>query len=69
MEPIISWFLDLSNTKSLGLVILFVTFVSIIIYAYTGKERSKRLESYKDIPFMDDDDRVPTKAPQKKSGE
>jgi len=69
MESIVSWFLDLSNAKSLGLVILFVTFMGIIVYVYTGKKRSKRLESYKDIPFLDDDDRVPTKAPQKKSGE
>jgi len=69
MESIISWFLDLSNGRPLGLVILFVTFMGIIVYVYTGKKRSKRLESYKDIPFLDDDDRVPTKAPQKKSGE
>lgn len=69
MDALINWFLDLSHTKTLGLVILFTTFVGILIYIYTGKGRSKRLESYKDIPFLDDDDRLPTKTPQKKSGE
>ena len=69
MDAFINWMLDLSNSKTVGLVILFTTFVGILIYVYTGKERSKRLESYKDIPFLDDDDRLPTKAPQKKSGE
>lgn len=69
MDLFIDWIMDLSNSKTTGLVIFFVTFVSIIIYVYTGKERTKRLESYKDIPFIDDDDKLPTAAPQKKSGE
>lgn len=69
MDFFINWILDLSNSKTLGLVVFFVTFVSIILYVFTGKNRSKRLESYKDIPFLDDKDRLPTKAPQKKSGE
>ena len=69
MDTLINWMMDLSNTKSLGLVIFFVTFVSIIIYVYANKERSERLESYKDIPFLDDDDKLPTETPRKESGE
>jgi cbb3-type cytochrome oxidase subunit 3 len=37
-------------------VIFFVVFVGILLYVFTGKKRGKRLESYKHIPFMDDDD-------------
>lgn len=69
MDALINWMMDLSNAKSLGLVIFFVTFVSIIIYVYANKERSERLESYKDIPFLDDDDKLPTETPHKESGE
>ena len=32
-----------------------VVFVGILLYVFTGKKRSKRLESYKNIPFLDDD--------------
>jgi len=67
MDIFINWLLDLSNSKSLGLVIFFITFVAIIIYVYAGKERSKRLESYKNIPFLDDD--KPSETPHRKSGE
>ena len=61
MEDIAAWFMDLSNAKSLSLVILFVTFSAIVIYVYGSKSRSKRFEEYRNIPFLDDDDeRVPT---------
>jgi len=39
----------------LALVIFFVTFVGILLYVFTGKKRSERLESYKDIPFLEDE--------------
>jgi cbb3-type cytochrome oxidase subunit 3 len=68
MDIVINWLLDLSNSKSLGLVIFFITFVAIIFYVYANKERSERLESYKDIPFLDDD-KPTTETPRKKSGE
>ena len=35
--------------------IFFIVFVVILLYVFTGKKRSKRLESYKNIPFLDDD--------------
>ena len=49
------WLSKMENTKPLALVIFFVMFVGILIYVFTGKKRSKRLESYKNIPFLDDD--------------
>lgn len=49
------WLSKMENTKPLALVIFFVVFVGILIYVFTGKKRSKRLESYKNIPFLDDD--------------
>ncbi|MCK5726531.1 MAG: cbb3-type cytochrome c oxidase subunit 3 [Thiotrichaceae bacterium] len=58
MEGIVDWFMDLSNSKSVGLVIFFVTFVAIIIYVYGSKKRSERLETYRDIPFLDDEDNL-----------
>jgi cbb3-type cytochrome oxidase subunit 3 len=50
----LNWFSRPENTKPLALVIFFVTFVGIVLYVYGSKKRSKRLESYKDIPFQDD---------------
>ena len=53
---IIEWFSHFENTKPLALVLFFASFISIIIYVYTNKKRSKRLESFKNIPFEEDDD-------------
>lgn len=50
------WFADRANTKSLGLVIFFVTFCLIVLWVYGSKKRGKRLEEHKHIPFLDDDD-------------
>jgi len=50
------WFTDMENTKPFALVLFFVTFIGIVLYVYTGKKRSERLESYKDIPLNDDGD-------------
>ncbi|MGC9457042.1 MAG: cbb3-type cytochrome oxidase subunit 3 [Halothiobacillaceae bacterium] len=55
-----NWLGDLGNSKQLALVIFFSTFVAIVLYVYTGRKRRDRLESYKDIPFLDDDERIPT---------
>ncbi len=49
------WFSRPENTKPLALVIFFVTFVGILIYVYGSSKRSTQLESYRDIPFLDDD--------------
>lgn len=51
----LSWFTKMENTKPFVLVLFFVTFVLIILYVFTNRKRSKRLESYKHIPFDDED--------------
>ncbi len=51
----LEWLSDMQHTKPLALVIFFVTFVGIVLYVFTGKQRGQRLESYKHIPFQDDD--------------
>ena len=58
------WLSHMENTKPLALVIFFVTFVAILVYVFTGKKRAKRLESYKNIPFLDDEQPKQGKAEQ-----
>ena len=48
------WFSKPENTKPLALIIFFVTFVGIVFYVYGSKNRSKRLETYRNIPFLDE---------------
>lgn len=48
------WFSKPENTKPLALVIFFVTFAGIVLYVYGNKTRGKRLETYRDIPFLDE---------------
>ena len=59
MTEYIAWFSDaLTNMQKAGqiaTVLFFVTFCAIIIYVFTGKRRKQRLESYKYIPFADDE--------------
>jgi cbb3-type cytochrome oxidase subunit 3 len=55
MPEWIQWFGRLENSKILALLLFFVTFCGILIYVYTGKKRSERLESYKYIPLQDDE--------------
>ena len=49
------WFTHMENSKPLALVLFFGAFCGILIYVFTGKRRAERLESYKHIPFEDDD--------------
>jgi len=53
---IFKWFTQMENTKPLALVLFIVTFVLIILYVYSSRKRSARLESYKHIPLQDDTD-------------
>ncbi|MDH5394265.1 MAG: cbb3-type cytochrome c oxidase subunit 3 [Gammaproteobacteria bacterium] len=53
---IFNWLGDMRNSKILALLIFFIGFVILLVFVYTGKERSKRLESYKNMPFLDDDE-------------
>lgn len=49
------WITDLGNSKMLALLIFFFTFIGIVLYVYTNRQRSERLESYKFLPLEDDD--------------
>ena len=51
-----TWILDLGNSKTVALLIFFATFVGIVIYVYSSRQRSERLESYRYMPLMDEDD-------------
>jgi len=48
------WFTRMENSKPLALVLFFAAFCGILIYLFTGKQRARRLESYKYIPFDDE---------------
>jgi cbb3-type cytochrome oxidase subunit 3 len=37
---------------------LFVTFVFIVLYVFGDKKRSQRLETYKNMPFLDDETEI-----------
>lgn len=50
------WILDMGNSKTVALLIFFTTFVGIIIYNYSSRKRSERLESYRYLPLMDEDE-------------
>jgi len=48
------WFTQFENTKPLALVIFFSVFCGILLYVYGSRKRGQRLESYKNMPFMDE---------------
>ncbi len=49
------WLSNMENTKPLALVIFFISYVGIVWYVVANRKRSQRLESYKNIPFQEDD--------------
>ncbi|HXH04310.1 MAG TPA: cbb3-type cytochrome c oxidase subunit 3 [Candidatus Competibacteraceae bacterium] len=48
------WFTRLDNSKIAALLIFFSTFCGILAYVLTGRQRARRLESYKYIPLQDE---------------
>ena len=50
------WFAKPENSKPLALIIFFVTFIGIVFYVYGNRKRGERLESYRDMPFLDEQD-------------
>lgn len=54
------WFTHMENTKPFALVLFFITFIGIVLYVYSNKQRSDRYESYKNIPLTDDEDEQAT---------
>lgn len=71
----LEWLADPNNSKPLGLLIFFVTFLGILWFVFGSKKRGQRLESYKDIPFLDEEsenkgaDRAPSPRPSPNKGE
>jgi len=55
-DSIIEWFMVLANAKIVSMLILFTTFTAIVIYVYGSKKRGERFETYRNIPFLDDDE-------------
>ena len=55
MADFFQWLGRMENSKIVALLIFFVTFCAILLYVFTGKKRRERLESYKYIPFADED--------------
>lgn len=53
------WFANPANSKTLGLLIFFVTFCLIVLWVYGSRKRSDKLEEHKNIPFLDDDNKEP----------
>lgn len=51
MSELLNWLTKMEYTKPAVLVLFFITFVLLLIYVYSNKKRSSRLESYKNIPF------------------
>jgi cbb3-type cytochrome oxidase subunit 3 len=49
------WFTRPENAKPLALVIFLTTFIGIVLYVYGNRRRGERLESYGEMPFLDDE--------------
>lgn len=69
MSEIFEWLSHMENTKPLALVIFFVVYIAIILYVFTGKKRKQRFESYKHIPFLDDEGKQPPSSHQRKEND
>jgi cbb3-type cytochrome oxidase subunit 3 len=50
------WLADPGIAKQIGLLIFFITFCYIVYWAYGSRKRGEKLEEYKNIPFLDDDE-------------
>ena len=62
----LSWFTHMENTKPFVLVLFSITFVLILLYVFVNRDRSNRLESYKNIPFQEDDETGDGQSKEKK---
>lgn len=49
------WLLNPSISKTIGLLIFFITFCLIVLWVYGSRKRGEQLEEHKNIPFLDDD--------------
>lgn len=55
MESVLEWLSHHENSKPLGLLLFFFAFLGILWYVFGSRKRGQKLESYRDIPFLDDD--------------
>jgi cbb3-type cytochrome oxidase subunit 3 len=69
MSEWLQWLGRFENSKVVALLLFFVTFCGILIYVYTGKQRSRRLESYKYIPLQDEEQDPDAESGEDKSDE
>jgi cbb3-type cytochrome oxidase subunit 3 len=65
LSEIWQWIGQLSNSKILALLIFFPLFVGIVWYVYSNRQRSERLESYKYMPFQDEESETELKPGEK----
>lgn len=59
MKEFFMWFVHPGHAKMFILLLFVAVYSLILLYVYTGKKRSSRLESYKNIPFEEGDDMAP----------
>jgi len=62
LTEILAWLAEASNSKSLGLLIFFVTFCLIVLWVYGSRKRGEKLEEHKNIPFLDETDEAKDKS-------
>ena len=55
----LQWFTHMEHSKPLALVLFFGAFCGVLIYVFTGKNRAKRLESYKYMPLDEEEPQRP----------
>ena len=58
MLDFLQQFTMMEFTKPFALVLFSVTFVGIIAYVYFNKDRAKRFEDYRFIPFDESDNKI-----------
>lgn len=63
------WFTRMENAKVVALLLFLAAFCGILIYVFTGKQRARRLESYKNIPFLDEPHEAPSHSRQVQDNE
>ena len=62
MTEFLTWLAEARNSKSLGLLIFFVTFCLIVLWVYGSRRRGEKLEEHKNIPFLDEIDETKDKS-------
>lgn len=54
MTDLFRWIAEHQQNKFILMLLLFGTYIGIVVYLFSNKRRSERLESYKHIPLDDD---------------